>query len=53
MTDAERIDALEKQLALVVQKLDEARRRVGLSGMIDEQLRAINARADVRARANP
>ncbi len=49
MTDADRITELEKQMKLVVQRLDEARRRLNLSSIIDEQTYQINARKETRA----
>ncbi len=45
MNDA-KIAELEKQVRILTQKLDEARRMLGLSPVLDEQLMAINARKD-------
>jgi hypothetical protein len=52
MTDTQRIDELEKQVKLLVLKLDEARRRLGLSSMVDEQAYQINSRLK-EARVEP
>jgi hypothetical protein len=41
--------ALERQMKLVVMKLDECRRRLALSPMLDDQMMAIDARKEVRA----
>jgi len=43
---------LEKQIRFLTQKLDETRRAFGMSGIIDEQLLAINARKDALARGH-
>lgn len=40
---------LRRQLERVCQAVDETRRRVGLSNLIDDQTLAINARAHERA----
>jgi len=39
-----RIAALERRIEFLTQKLDEARRAVRLSSILDEQIIAINAR---------
>jgi hypothetical protein len=50
MTDTQRIEELEKSVTFLVRKLDEARRRIGLSSIIDEQSQQINSRLkEVRA----
>jgi hypothetical protein len=47
-----KIAELEKQIRFLTQKLDETRRAFGMSGIIDEQLLAINARKDALARGH-
>lgn len=43
------VTTLRRQLERTCQALDETRRRVGLSNLIDDQTLAINARSDERA----
>ena len=44
-----KIAVMQRQIARLTQKLDECRRRVNLSGLIDEQTAAIDARVNERA----
>jgi hypothetical protein len=43
------VNTLRRQLLQYCHALDEARRRIGLSHIVDDQLEAINARVNDRA----
>ena len=46
------IAALKRKVEMLTQKLDETRRALGFSSIIDEQLIAINARKDALSRGH-
>lgn len=51
MDENAKITELEKQVRMLTQRLDETRRMLGMSPIIDEQLEAIRARSVAAGRA--